>query len=306
MKSYYTRFVKAVKKHRYLYLLATPAVIWYIVFKYVPLAGLQIAFRDYSFSKGIFRSNWVGLKFFRFLFTQSYDFYKVIGNTIIINLMNLIIFFPFGIILALLINELRSRRLKKSIQTAVYFPHFLSWVIYGGIIIQLLSPNDGMVNIIIKALGGDPIFFMSRSEYFRWIIVISNIFKESGWSAIIYLAALSGIDVELYEAAFADGAGRWKRLIHITLPGIMNTIIIMLILRLGYLLDVGFEQIFVMYNPAVYDVGDVISTYIYRVGIQSTQFSITTALGLFQSVIGFILIVMTNWLARLYSEVSLY
>ena len=302
----WTRFRKAIVKHRYLYLLATPAIIWYIIFRYIPLFGVQIAFRDFNLSRGIFHSEWVGLRHFRFLFFQSHDFFSVVSNTIIINIMNLLVFFPMGIILALLLNELRNKYLKRTIQTAVYFPHFLSWVIYGGIIIFLLSPSDGLVNALLRLFGREPIFFMTRSEYFRWIIVFSNVLKDSGWAAIIYLAALSGVDMQLYEAAFVDGAGRWKRLIHVTIPGIRNAIIIMLILRVGNLLEVGFEQIFVLYNPAVFNVGDVISTYIYRVGLQNLQFSITTAMGLFQSVIGFTLILMVNWLARRYSDVSLF
>lgn len=292
-------------KCRYLYLLMLPTVIWYIVFRYVPMLGTQIAFKNYSFSKGIWGSPWVGLKNFQFLF-QYPDFYNILRNTVVINIYNLIFGFPIPIILALLLNEIRNIVFKKTIQTVVYFPHFLSWVIFGGLLIQFLGPNSGFVNSIIRYFGKEPIFFLTRSEYFRGIIVISNIIKETGWSAIIYLAALAGIDTTLYEAAVMDGASRFQQLIHVTLPGIRDTIIIMLILKIGYLLDVSFEQIYVMYNPAVYDVGDVLSTFIYRIGLQDMQFSLTTAIGLFQSVIGFLLIWITNTISKKYSDVSMW
>ncbi|MDR1060923.1 MAG: ABC transporter permease subunit [Clostridiales bacterium] len=297
--------LKAIWSCRYLYLLMAPALAWYIVYRYVPMLGTQIAFKNYSFSKGILGSPWAGLKHFAFLFSFP-DFYNIVRNTILINIYNLLFEFPIPIILALMLNELRSLKFKKTIQTVVYFPHFLSWVIFGGLMIQFLSPNEGFVNKIIEFFGGDAIFFLSRTEYFRGIVVITNIIKETGWGAIIYLAALSGIDPALYEAAIIDGASRTQKLLYVTLPGIMNTIIIMLILRVGYLLDVGFEQIYVLYNAAVYEVGDVLSTFIYRIGIQDMQFSLTTAIGLFQSVIGFLLIWGTNRLARRYSDVSMW
>lgn len=290
---------------KYLYLLMLPTLLWYIVYRYVPMIGTQIAFKDYSFSKGILGSPWVGLKYFQFLFNYP-DFYNILRNTIVINIYNLIFGFPAPIILALMLNELRSLKFKKTIQTIVYFPHFLSWVIFGGLLIQFLSPNEGFINAFIEMLGGEPIFFLSRSEYFRGIVVVSNIIKETGWGAIIYLAALAGIDTALYEAAVIDGANRFQKLIYVTLPSIADTIIIMLILKVGYLLDVGFEQIYVLYNPAVYEVGDVLSTFIYRIGIQDMQFSLTTAIGLFQSIIGFLLIWGTNTIAKRFSDVSMW
>lgn len=297
--------LKTINKYKYLYMLMAPAIIWYFIYRYLPIYGLTIAFKDFNFSKGILGSPWVGLKHFKFLFSYP-DFYTVIRNTIFISGYNLIFGFPAPIILALLLNELKNVFFKRTVQTLVYFPHFLSWVVFGGIIIQLLGPNEGFVNQIIKYFGRDPIYFLTKSEYFVKIVVSSNIIKETGWGAIIYLAALSGIDVEQYEAAIIDGASKLQKLIYITLPGLLNTIIIMLILRIGYILDVSFEQIYVLYNPSVYDVSDVISTFIYRVGLQSMQFSLTTAMGLFQSVIGFILIVITNKIARKYSDVSMW
>jgi len=298
-------FLEIISKYKYLYLMLLPGLIWYFIYKYLPLYGLTIAFKDYNFSKGIIGSPWVGLKHFKFLFTFP-DFCNILRNTVILSIYNIIFGFPAPIIIAMLLNELRSVVYKRTIQTVIYFPHFLSWVILGGIIIQLLGPNEGLINQIIKYFGYDPVNFMTKSQYFRGIIVSTNILKEAGWGAIIYLAALSGIDTEQYEAAIIDGANRWQKLIYITLPGIMNTIIVMLILRVGYILDVSFEQIYVMYNPTVYDVGDVLSTYIYRMGIQGMKFSLTTAIGLFQSLIGFILIILTNNMSKKFSEVSMW
>ncbi|WP_248929612.1 ABC transporter permease [Paenibacillus hamazuiensis] len=295
----------AAGKHKYLYALLLPGIVWYFIFRYLPMYGVIIAFKDYNFSKGIWGSPWVGLKHFEFLF-RNQDFFLIVRNTLLINLYELIFAFPVPVILALLLNEMKNVLFKRSIQTVIYFPHFLSWVVFGGIVIQLLSPNEGLVNNVLRYFGMEPVFFMSKSEYFRPIVVISSILKESGWGAIIYLAALSSIDPEQYEAATIDGANRWHKLAYITLPGISNTVVIMMILKVGYLLDVGFEQIYILYNPSVYDVGDVLSTYIYRIGLQSAQFSVTAAIGLFQSVIGFFLIWSTNRLAKKFSEVSLW
>ncbi|MFE5324357.1 ABC transporter permease [Paenibacillus sp. NPDC056579] len=298
-------FLMQIRKNKYLYLLLFPGVLWYFVYKYLPMYGVIIAFKEYNFSKGIWGSPWVGLKHFQFLFRND-DFLNIVKNTLLINIYELLFAFPVPIVLALLLNEMNSMLFKRTIQTVVYFPHFLSWVVFGGIIIQLLSPNEGLVNNLLRFFGIEPIFFLSKSEYFRPIVIVSSILKEAGWGAIIYLAALSSIDVDQYEAATIDGANRWDKLIHITLPGIRNTIVLMLILKVGYLLDVGFEQIYILYNPSVYDVGDVLSTYIYRIGLQGAQFSVTSAIGLFQSAIGFLLIWGTNRIAKKFSEVSLW
>lgn len=296
---------KRIVSCKYLYMLMLPALAWYIIYRYIPMGGMMIAFKDYKFSRGILGSPWVGLKNFRFLFGFA-DFYNIVRNTLVINVYNLIFGFPAPILLALMLNELKNIHFKKTIQTIVYFPHFLSWVIFGGLVIQFLSPNEGFINKIIESFGGESIYFLTKSQYFRGVVVISNIIKETGWGAIIYLAALTGVDPSLYEAAYMDGASRLKSLVYVTLPSIMNTIIIMLILRVGYLLDVGFEQIYVLYNPSIYEVGDVLSTFIYRIGIQDMQFSLTTAIGLFQSLIGFLLIWGTNTVARRFSDVSMW
>lgn len=299
------RIIVAIQKHKFLYLLLLPGIVWYFIYKYLPMYGLVIAFKDYNFSKGILGSPWVGLKHFKFLFSYP-DFYRILKNTILLNVYELLFAFPASIILALLLNEIKNMVFKRSIQTIVYFPHFLSWVIFGGIIIQLLSPTNGFVNQILEVFGKEPIYFMSESKYFRPIVIISLILKEAGWGAIIYLAALAGIDPQQYEAATMDGATRFQQLIYVTLPGIRNTIILLFILQIGRMMDYGFEQIFILYNPMVYDVGDVLSTYIYRIGLQDARFSVATAIGFFQSFIGLILIWTANTIARRTSNVSIW
>lgn len=294
-----------IKKYKYLYLLQLPGFIWYLIYKYLPMYGLIIAFKDYNFSKGIFGSPWVGLKHFKFLFSYP-DFYRILKNTVLLNIYELFFVFPASIILALLLNEIRNMFFKRTIQTVVYFPHFLSWVVFGGIVIQILSPTSGFVNQILDFFGIEPIYFMSESQYFRPIVIISLIMKEAGWGAIIYLAALSGIDPQQYEAATIDGATRLQKLIYVTLPGIRNTIILLFILQIGRMMDYGFEQIYILYNPMVYDVGDVLSTYIYRIGLQDARFSVATAIGFFQSFIGFFLIWVANTIARRTSNVSIW
>jgi len=294
-----------INKYKYLYLLLLPGFIWYLIYKYLPMYGLIIAFKDYNFSKGIFGSPWVGLKHFKFLFSYP-DFYRILKNTILLNVYELLFVFPASIILALLLNEIRNMFFKRTIQTVVYFPHFLSWVVFGGIVIQILSPTSGFVNQILELFGLEPIYFMAESQYFRPIVILSLILKEAGWGAIIYLAALSGIDPQQYEAATMDGATRFQKLIYVTLPGIRNTIILLFILQIGRMMDYGFEQIYILYNPMVYDVGDVLSTYIYRIGLQDARFSVATAIGFFQSFIGLILIWVANTIARRTSNVSIW
>lgn len=291
------KFVARFWKNRYLFLLLFPIVIWYILFRYVPIAGSVIAFKDYRYAKGIWGSAWVGLKYFRMLF-ESPDFYRVVRNTLIISFYKLMFGFPAPIILALMLNEARSNAFKRTIQTITYIPYFISWVVYGGLIATILSPTYGMINTVFKAMGLKPVFFMASLTLFRPLLVVTAMMKESGWGAIIYLAAVAGIDPRLYEASIVDGANKWRQIWHITLPGITSTIVILLIIRIGYLLNVGFEQIFVMYNAAVYEVSDVIETYTYRVGILQGRFSFTTALGLFKSVIGFVLVIAANQVSK--------
>jgi putative aldouronate transport system permease protein len=288
-----------------LYLMLLPAVILILLFKYIPMYGVIIAFKDYNFMEGVWGSEWVGFQYFRELFSFD-EFPRVVRNTVIISLMKLLVGFPIPIILALLLNELKLDKFKRMVQTITYLPHFISWVIIGGLAIDMLSPSSGIINRIIEMLGFQPIFFMSDEGIFRWILVGSDIWKEAGWGAIIYLAALLGINDELYQAATVDGANRFRQIWHISLPGLKSTIIIILLLRIGYILDAGFEQVLVMYNPTVYDVADIIDTYVFRVGLGSMQFGLTTAAGLFKSVIGCVLLVLANVFARRMGEEGIF
>ncbi|UKS28415.1 ABC transporter permease subunit [Paenibacillus sp. HWE-109] len=298
---------RSVKLLKYwdLFLMILPAVILTILFKYLPMYGVIIAFKDYNLMKGVWQSDWVGLQYFHELFAFD-EFPRVVRNTLMISMMKLLIGFPIPIILALLLNELKFVKFKRMVQTITYLPHFISWVIIGGLAIDMLSPSSGIINRIIEMIGFQPIFFMSDESIFRWILVGSDVWKEAGWGAIIYLAALLGINDELYQAATVDGANRFRQIWHISLPGLKSTIIIILLLRIGYILDAGFEQVLVMYNPTVYDVADIIDTYVFRVGLGSMQFGLTTAAGLFKSVIGCVLLILANVLARRMGEEGIF
>jgi len=301
----FSAFIRSLKMNKALLIMLIPGLLYYLIFCYGPIYGLIIAFKDYRIVDGILASPWVGFKHFETLFSNS-DFWRVLRNTVIISSMNLIINFPAPIILALLLNEVRSVRFKKVIQTASYLPHFLSWVVLAGIVKNVLSPSSGIVNAAITALGGKPIFFVANNNYFRFVLVGSALWKEVGWSSIVYLAALSSVDPELYEAARMDGAGRFKQMIHITLPSITNVIVIMLIRAVGGIISDDFDQVFNLITPAVHETGDVLSTLVYRNGIAGMKFSFSTAVGLFRNVIGFILIMITNYISRKFSEYSLF
>lgn len=294
-----------VWKHKYLYLMLVPAIVYYVIFCYVPMYGITIAFKDFSPMAGIWKSPWAGMETFRKLFSME-KFYSVFWNTIRISVIRLIFGFPFPIIIALLLNELKNGKLKRVIQTAIYVPNFISWVILGGILTSILSMDSGIVNSVIKALGFAPVGFLTDERYFVGTMVVSMIWKTFGWNTIIYLAAITGIDTQLYEAATVDGANRWQRLLHITLPSIRSVIIVVLITRIGGLMQAGFEQIFVLYHPGVYATADIIDTYVYRMGLQEGKFELATAVGLFKSVINFALVVMANKLARMAGEEGIY
>ena len=289
---------KYLWKHKYMYLMLVPAIVYYVIFCYVPMYGASIAFKDFNPMQGIMKSPWVGFDVFEQLFGMS-KFYSVFWNTIRISLIRLIFGFPFPIIVALMLNELRWNRVKRVIQTAIYIPNFISWVVLGGIMTSLLSMDSGIVNGIIKMLGFQPIGFLTDERYFVPTMVVSMIWKTFGWNTIIYLAAMTGIDPQLYEAATVDGANRWQRLLHITLPCIRSTIIVVLITRIGSLMQAGFEQIFVLYHPGVYGTADIIDTYVYRMGLQEGKFELASAVGLFKSVVNFILVVIANKTARM-------
>jgi putative aldouronate transport system permease protein len=299
------RLAKDLRRDYWLYIFLILPLAFYIIFKYVPMYGAVIAFKDFKIGLGIAGSKWVGLQQFNRLF-RTPDFFKILKNTLLLNVYALVFGFPVPIVLAILLNEVRSTLFKKVNQSILYLPHFISWVVLAGIFIQMLSPSTGVVNLILKALGLTPVYFMASKFWWPIMFVISGIWQGAGWGSIIYLAAVSAIDPELYEAARIDGAGKFGQIWHITLPGIKATIAIMLILRMGSMMDVGFEHIYNLQNSAVYDVADVISTYVYRVGIRGAQYSYTTAIGLFQSVISLVLVVTTNKITRMMGENSLW
>lgn len=290
-----------VRKYKFLYIMLIPCVLYFLIFNYVPMYGVIIAFKDFNFAKGIMASKWIGFSNFSYMFHLK-DFYQVFQNSLCLSLLRLVFGFPFPIILALCLNEIRSVRFKKLTQTLIYLPHFISWVIVGGIIVQLLSPTWGPVNLVLQSMGKKPVFFMAQPQYFRPIVVLSSVWKESGWGTILYLAAISGINPELYEAAIMDGAGRLKRMWHVTLPCIRSTIVILLILNIGRLMSNGFEQIFVMQNAMNLSVSEVFETYTYRIGLLGGRFSFSAAVGLFTSVIGLVLLLISNKISKASGE----
>ena len=293
------RLQTALKRHWMVYLMAVPVMAYYIVFCYLPMFGIVIAFQDFRVTRGFFRSDWVGLEHFVDYFDSIYA-WQTIRNTLSISLLGLIFGFPAPILLALLLNEIRNLKYKRLVQSIVYIPHFFSWVVLAGMIQNILSPSHGIVNVFIKFITGmeEGIYFLADERWWRTMFVISGIWKEIGWGTIIYLAAITGIDPQLYEAAEIDGAGKFRQIINITLPCIAPTIVIQLILRMGSMMDVGMEPVLLLSNNVVRDVADVFSTYVYRQGVQKTQYSLTTAMGLFQSVVSAILLLSTNAIAK--------
>ncbi|MDN3017461.1 ABC transporter permease subunit [Paenibacillus sp. BSR1-1] len=297
--------LKRMWKERYLYLLLLPGLLFFIIYRYVPMAGNIIAFQDYSAFQGFFHSDWVGLKHFKTIFEDE-EVLRVLWNTLYLSFLQIVFAFPVSIILALMLNEVRNSIYKRVVQSIIYVPHFLSWVVVIGIVTILLKSN-GIVNKVLGSVFGmDSVAFLQDPNWFMPLVVLEVIWKESGWGTIIFLAALSGISPSLYEAAAVDGANRWQQIWHITLPALKSTIIILLILRLGSVLDVGFEQIYLMLTPFTMKVGNVLDTFVYLKGIQNSDFSFATAVGLFKSVIGLILIVAANRLAKKFGEGGVY
>lgn len=299
------RVMRAVARRWQLYVLIAPVLLYFIVFHYMPMYGVQIAFKDFIATKGISGSPWVGFKHFERFF-DSYFFWRLLKNTIGISLYELAVGFPIPIILALMINEVRHGAFKKWVQTVTYAPHFLSTVVLVGLVIMFLSPTSGMVNTVIQAFGGEPTSFMTEPAWFKTVYVLSGVWQQMGWSSIIYLAALAGIDPGLHEAAKVDGASRLQRIWHINLPGIMPTIVILLILNMGSLMGVGFEKVFLMQNSLNTESSDVISTYVYRSGLLGAQYSFASAVGLFNSLVNFILLLTVNRIARSVNQASLW
>jgi putative aldouronate transport system permease protein len=288
-------------KHRWLYLMLLPGILYFVIFRYLPMWGVLMAFQDYRLNLGMLHSEWVGFMHFERFFFQA-EFLTLFVNTIVLAVYNLLFFFPLPIILALMLNEVRKELFKRTIQTLVYIPQVVSWVVVVGIAYLFLSTEDGVLNELVAAAGFQKINFLLSAEWFRTVVTAEVIWKETGWGTILFLAALAGVDPQLYEAAKMDGASRWRQLWHITLPGIKSTIVVLFILRLGTFLDTGFEQIFLMLNPLNTSVGEVFDTYVYSVGIVQGQFSYSAAVGMFKSVVCFVLVVAANKLAKKIGE----
>ncbi|MDF2921296.1 MAG: sugar transporter permease [Paenibacillaceae bacterium] len=291
-------------RNRALYLLVLPVIIYYIMFHYAPMYGAIIAFKDYVPSRGILDSEWVGLRHFKDFF-YSFYFWRILKNTVVISLTSLLFGFPAPIILALMFNEVKSRYFSRVVQTITYMPHFVSLVVVCGLIIDF-TMDDGIINSVVSLFGGTPVTMLNHPRFFVPVYVGSGIWQEVGWGSIIYLAAMSAIDPEQYEAATIDGAGRFKQAIHVTLPGIASTIVILLILKVGSLLGVGYEKIILLYNPAIYETADVISSYVYRKGLLDFSWSFSSAVGLFNSTINFMLLVGANWISRKVNQTGLW
>lgn len=298
-------FLRNLKRDKYLYLLALPGILYFLIFKYIPMYGIVIAFQKYTPFMGVLKSPWVGFEHFERFFSTP-DFWILFRNTMTISFMKLFFFFPLPIVLSLLLNELRSSAYKKVIQSVIYLPHFLSWVIIYGITFLMLSQSEGIINRLIAAIGFEKFDFLTNPDVFYALIVGQTIWKECGWGTIIFLAAIAGVDPQLYEAAKMDGANRLRQMWHVTLPAIKNVIIILLILRLGDIMDVGFEHIYLMMNGAVNEIADVFDTYVYRAGVQHGQFSYSTAIGLFKSVVGLLLVIIANKIAKKFGEEGVY
>jgi len=305
LRGIWPRVWRAIVKYRWLYIMLLPGLVYFLLFRYLPLWNAQIAFKDFKPLLGVEASPFAGFKYF-VTFFKSFYFTQLIGNTIIISLLKLVIGMPVAVLLAICLYETVFRRMAGFVQTIAYMPHFLSWVIMYGILLVLLSPGEGLVNEIIKATGGKPIAFLTSPDWFRIVVVGSDMWKETGWSTIIYLAALMAIDPNLFEAAAVDGASRLQRIWYISLPGILAALVVVLLLRIGSILDAGFHQIFVLYSLPVYSVGDIIDTWVYRQGILEFHFSLATAVGLFKGVIGLVLVLSANWLTKRYSGSGIY
>lgn len=291
-------------KYRWLYFLLIPGILFFAIFKYVPMYGLKIAFMDYN-QYNPAASQWVGLAQFVKLFSKR-SFLPVLRNTIVISLLKLIIGFPIPIILALMMNEMRSLKFKKVSQTLLYLPHFISWVILAGIIMTLLDPDNGLITEWILRLTGEKVMVLTNQKWFVPMLIVTDIYKGMGWGTILYFAAISGIDPVFYEAASIDGAGKWKQMLNITLPSIIPTIVVCFIMNCGNILNAGFDQIFMLYSSHVYDVADIIDTYVYRIGIVNADYSFSTAAGMFKSVVALILIVTVNQIAKKTGNEGLY
>lgn len=297
--------MKRILKNTALYFMILPGLLYFFIFKYLPMFGLVIAFQDYKPYKGFFNSEWVGFAHFERLFSES-DFLMILSNTLILFLMNIVIYFPVPIILALMLNEVRLQLFKRFIQTVVYIPHFMSWVIIVSISFVMLSTDRGIINELFVAMGWEKVNFLMNSDWFRPMYIVQIIWREAGWGTIIYLAAITAVDPQLYEAARMDGAGRFRQIWHITLPAIRSVIVILLLLKIGDVLELGFEHIFLLLNAMNREVGEIFDTYVYTAGLKQGQFSYSAAIGFFKSLVGLVLIMIANWLAKRFGEEGIY
>lgn len=304
-ESFLKRLWKNIKTHPLLYVMILPAVIYFLVYHYYPMYGMIISLFDYVPTKGITGSDFVGLKHFKAFLSDPY-FFRTMRNTLSINLLLLVFGFPFPIIFAILLNELRSSKLRKVTQTITYMPHFISTVVICGLMLDFCKSNGMISSIVTTLTGQEPFNLFSKSAFFQPLYVMMCIWQEFGWDSIIYFAALTGIDQSLYEAADIDGANRWKKIVHVTLPGIAPTIVILLIMRIGNMMTLGWDKILLLYNPMVYEKADVISTYVYRIGLMNFEYSFATAVGFFNSVINFILLITANAVSRKINDTSLW
>ncbi|MBB6730091.1 ABC transporter permease [Cohnella zeiphila] len=299
------RLLRRVWKYKWLYALLIPALAWAVLFDYLPLYGVSIAFMDYNVIQGFAGSKWAGLTHFRELF-ESDMFLHAFRNTLLISLYKMISGFICPILLALSLNEIRRRWFKKTLQTAVYLPRFVSWVVYGGIITLLLSPETGLFAKIVEFFGGKPAYLLADPAYFRTILVVTDAMKEMGWAAVIYLAAIAGLNPEVYEAAVMDGATRFRRIVHVTLPGIASTIIVIFILRVGFVMSAGLDQVLNLYNPMVFEVGDILDTYIYRIGIEQFSLSLAAAADVIKGIIGLAMVLAANQIAKRINDSGIF
>ncbi|MBQ7573210.1 MAG: sugar ABC transporter permease [Clostridia bacterium] len=296
---------KRIWADRQLYFMLIPFLLFYVIFVYKPMWGLQVAFKDYNIFKGMSGSPWVGFENFKTIFGNPY-FFRILRNTLLISTYSLIFSFPMPIILALLLNEVRIRKFKSLVQTCTYLPYFISTVVVAGMVTSFLAPSTGMVNLILAKLGFEKIYFLSKPEYFRTIFITQGIWQNAGYSSIVYIAALGGIDMELYDAAMVDGCGRWKQTLHVTLPGLLPTIVTLFIISVGNILNVGYEKIILLYQPATYETADVISTYVYRLGVEQANYGVSTAMGLFNSVVGFVFVYAANKISNKINGMGLW
>jgi len=290
-------FLQSLRTNYWLYLLLLPGLVYLFIFNYIPMGGIVIAFQDFRITRGFLGSDWVGLRHFRYLF-DSPVFFRVLRNSLWLSFLRMVWGFPMPIILAVMMNEMLKHKYKRFMQTVLYLPHFISWVIVFGIVQNFLSPSTGIINLLIMQGGGTPVHFFTNPSLFRPMIVLTDIWKNAGWGTIIYMAAISGIDAEMYEAAIIDGASRFQRIRFITIPAISGTIVVMLVLRLGGIMANGFEQLFLFQNALTLGVGEVFETYTYRVGLLEGRFSFAAAVGIFNSAVSFIMLFSTNFIAR--------